>query len=283
MSLWTDLLNCEVERIDVRGTRTRVLHHHGPEDSRPLVMLHGRGGHLETFVRNIGPLARNRDIYAIDLLGHGLTDQAGNLYDIGELIEHIRETINVLGLKDFDLMGQSLGGWVAAHLAASEPRVKLLVLIEPAGLQSEGERMADPKIKSAFDKGGAAFSTPTPETVRLRFEQLFTDPDAIDDEMVELRQHLYSMANAGAVHKAVRAADNSRWLLTPQYLRTLRAPCLFIRGEHGHTPHELLEEAAASIPDSHLLTIPESKQWPHYERASVVNAAVDHFLQENKS
>ncbi|SOD99406.1 alpha/beta fold hydrolase [Blastococcus haudaquaticus] len=284
MSLWTDALGSEIRFVDVGGVRTRILR---TGSSGPLLLLlHGRGGHLETWTRNHAGWADGRQVVAADLLGHGLTERAGSRYDVGELLEHTEHLVDALlaetGESDLDVVGQSLGGWVAAWLTRRRPgTVRRLVLVEPAGLQSEAERLADPRVAAAYERGGRAFTAVTADNVRLRLRQLLQDPAAVDEEMVELRRRLYEPPGAADVHSAVRAADNGSWLLTPDWWRAHRTPTLFVRGEHGHLPGAVLDRLAASLPDARVVTVPGAKQWPHYENPLDVTAAVEYFLQED--
>ena len=91
------------------------------------------------------PPAHFRTI-SLDLLGHGMTAQSpANDYRIGALTDHVARFIEVIGARQVHVVGQSLGGWVAAWLALTRPhRIGRLFLIEPQGLQSEEERLAEP-------------------------------------------------------------------------------------------------------------------------------------------
>lgn len=284
MSLWNDLLDTETRWLDVGGVRTRTVAagRRGPL----LLLLHGRGGHLETWHRNIAHWARTRRVVAADLLGHGGTDQAGTSYDVPELLDHAAELVETLldgaEARRADVVGQSLGGWVAAWLSRRpEHRIRRQVLIEPAGLQAETERLADPRVAAAFERGGRAFDQPTTETVRLRLRQLLHDPQGVDEEMVELRRRLYARDGATAVHRAVREADNSAWVLTDDRWASHPVPTLFLRGESAHTPADRLADAAAAAPRARVLTVSEAKQWPHYEAPATVNTAVARFLDDD--
>ncbi|TDD15693.1 alpha/beta fold hydrolase [Actinomadura sp. KC06] len=284
VSLWTDLLGAQIRHVTAAGVPTRVAEL-GSGD--PVVLLHGRGGHLETFARNLPALATaGRRAIAFDLLGHGLTGRSpSGSYTVEALTDHVLAVLDSLGLAAADLVGQSLGSWAAALAASRAPeRVRRLALIEPAGLQPEAERLADPTVKAAYERGGRAYTEPTPEAVRTRLAGLLADPAGVDAELVQVRTALYRPEEARRVHRLVRAADNTPSLLTPRRLSTLTMPVLIIRGEHGHTPAAVVEAAVRAVPNARLLTVPQAKQWPQYERPDLVNPALIDFLdKENPS
>ncbi|MFF5259857.1 alpha/beta fold hydrolase [Actinomadura viridis] len=280
MSLWCDLLGAEIRHVPAGGVTTRIAElGSGP----PVFLLHGRGGHLETFARTLPALAgAGRRAIAFDLLGHGLTGRPGHgRYDVDRLAAHAGAVLDALGLDRADLVGQSLGGWTAALLALRSPgRVRRLALIEPAGLQPEAERLSDATVRAAYERGGRAYAEPTPEAVRERLAGLLADPGTVDPELVGVRTALYRPAEAREVHRRVRAADNGAWLLTPRLLATLTVPVLFVRGEHGHTPPAVVAAAAAAVPGARTLTVPGARQWPQYERPDAVNDALIEFLSK---
>jgi pimeloyl-ACP methyl ester carboxylesterase len=275
-SLWTDLLGAEIRHVDAAGVPTRVLL---AGEGKPVVLLHGRGGHLETWHRNVPALAANHRVIAIDLLGHGGTEPRGDRYTVGELLDHVRATLDALRVGPADLVGQSLGGWVAALLAERDAcRVRRLVLVEPAGLLSERERLSDARVRAAYDRGGQAFDKPTEKAVRARFAGLLVKPDLVDPELVAVRMRFYRPEAARAVHRAVRAADNGFWLLRACRLARIGAPVLVIHGATGHLSGSVLATAMESILDGRLLTVSGSRQWPHYEQPDLVNSAIIRFL-----
>jgi pimeloyl-ACP methyl ester carboxylesterase len=278
MSLWTELAPAEFGIVDIAGIPTRLLQF-GDPGATPLVALHGRGGHLETFAHNIRAMAaEGYRVIAFDLLGHGLTAHRGTTYDIGELTAHAEAVRERYAPGEHVLVGQSIGGW-AAMLLAQARAPQHLVLVEPAGLQSEAERMADPVVAAATVRGGKAFEEATDENVRLRFGELLLDPAAIDPEMVAVRLAFYRLPGASAVHLAVRHADNRAWLQTAESLRAAGLAPLLVRGDHGHIPAALFEQVAA-VTGGEVVTIPQAQQWPHFENPSAWNAAFGRFVRK---
>ncbi|MFV2018523.1 alpha/beta fold hydrolase [Micromonospora sp. LOL_023] len=279
MTLWTELLGAEVRWVDAGGVRTRTV---TQGDGPPVLLLHGRGGHLETWSRTLPALSRRRRVIAADLIGHGLTAAPPGEYSVDRLLGHVVDLLDALRLPRVDLVGQSLGGWVAALLAITRPeRVDRLVLVEPAGLQSEQERLDDPRVRAAYERGGRAFAEASGDNVRTRLTGLLADPDLVTDELVEVRRRLYAPDAARAVHQSVRRADNSRWLLTPEQLTNVASPVLLVHGESGHLPTTVLRAAVAALPRARLRTVPGTRQWPHYERPDLVNPEIEKFLEEN--
>jgi pimeloyl-ACP methyl ester carboxylesterase len=96
----------------------------------PLLLLHGGLGQIEMFGPNLGLLAQNRQVIAVDLQGHGrstLGDREMSLVDMGDDMATI---LAQLGQTKVDVLGYSLGGGVAFRLAVQHPElVRRLVLV----------------------------------------------------------------------------------------------------------------------------------------------------------
>lgn len=281
MSIWTAYLGAEARFADVGGVSTRFV---TLGDGPVLLFLHGRGGHLETFVHNVPALAARFRTISVDLLGHGMTAQtAAGDYSIGALTAHIARFLDVVGVRHAHVVGQSLGGWVAVWLALQQPqRIGKLFLIEPQGLQSEEERLAAPGAEERYRAGGEAYENPTREAVRKRLTGLVADPALIDDDMIETRWRLYQPAASRDVHQRVRRADNDAFALTADRLKDLRQPALIARGEHGHTPLPIVEASARACVHAKVLTVPGTRQWPQYERPDLVNPAMTDFFLDRR-
>jgi len=97
---------------------------------RPLVLLHGGLGSGEMFVPALPQLAERHQVVLPDLQGHGRTADIDRPIDVRLMADDIAALIDHLGLDRPDVVGYSLGGGVALHLAAKHPdKVRRLVLI----------------------------------------------------------------------------------------------------------------------------------------------------------
>jgi pimeloyl-ACP methyl ester carboxylesterase len=118
------------ELIDVDGRVTAVI---TGGDGDPLVFLHG-GGIVEGF-ECFEPLTERFRFVAPQTPGFDQTDRLPQVGNIDELVAHTARTLDSLGIGSFALAGHSLGGWVAASLAAAHPdRTRSLVIAAPYGL-----------------------------------------------------------------------------------------------------------------------------------------------------
>jgi pimeloyl-ACP methyl ester carboxylesterase len=109
---------------------------------RPLLLLHGIG-HSRVAWRPIAErLAERREIYAVDLPGHGKTPlpESHGALGIPELTDHVERFISELGLADRpDVAGNSLGGGIALELLRRDA-VGSAVALSPVGFWSAWER-----------------------------------------------------------------------------------------------------------------------------------------------
>ncbi len=103
----------------VKGIRTRCFEAGtGPA----VILLHGGGGHAETWVRNVQPLAKYFHVYAIDYLGHGYTDIAkGMSRRLEDFRTHLLDFMDTVGVEKAHLVGESLGGQISVFVADEHP------------------------------------------------------------------------------------------------------------------------------------------------------------------
>lgn len=99
---------------------------------RPLLMIHGLGGHWRTW-RTIAPaLAAHREVLAIDLPGHGSSPPTADSNTFAGLVNSVEAFITTLGLSGVDIVGSSLGARLVLELAR-RGRVGAAVALDPGG------------------------------------------------------------------------------------------------------------------------------------------------------
>ncbi|SCF44058.1 alpha/beta fold hydrolase [Micromonospora mirobrigensis] len=99
-------------------------------DGRPLVLLHGGFGAVESFAPILPALAARRRVVAVDLQGHGRTADVDRPLRYESMADDVAALIRHLGLVGPDVMGYSLGGAVALRTAIQHPGlVRRLVVV----------------------------------------------------------------------------------------------------------------------------------------------------------
>ena len=99
----------------------------------PLVMVHGFGVESLLYAQTLGRLvALGFKVFAIDIPGHGESDGLHLSAALDEFVQVIDATISQLGVQRAVFVGHSLGGRIAAELAALQPKRALaLMLLDP--------------------------------------------------------------------------------------------------------------------------------------------------------
>jgi pimeloyl-ACP methyl ester carboxylesterase len=119
-----------VTYADVNGIK---LHYEIHGSGRPLILLHGGLGATEMFGPNLPALAKGRQVIGVDLQGHGRTADIDRPLSAELMAGDIAGLIKHLKLERPDVMGYSLGGGVALHLAAQHPALvgRLVIVSTP--------------------------------------------------------------------------------------------------------------------------------------------------------
>ncbi|NBN92180.1 MAG: alpha/beta fold hydrolase [Actinobacteria bacterium] len=88
----------------------------------PLVLIHGLGSASNAFKPIRPSLDKDFMVVTVDLPGHGKSPyQKGELMDPESLALKILEQLSIESIENFNLAGNSLGGWIAMEMAAIAP------------------------------------------------------------------------------------------------------------------------------------------------------------------
>jgi len=114
---WKTAPTHHVEAASTRFAYRRL----GPDTGVPVVLLNHWGANLDNFdPRIVESLAADRPVYALDYRGIGTSGGTAPL-SVAEMANDTIATIRALGLKSVDLIGFSLGGFVAQQILLDAP------------------------------------------------------------------------------------------------------------------------------------------------------------------
>src|ERR1044071_2759248 len=99
-----------------------------------VILLHGLGGSSQGWQFNVGPLAEKFHVFVPDQIGFGKSDKPLVNYRIRTYVDFLDQFCKQLKIERATLVGNSMGGWIAAAFTAAFPdRVDKLVLVDAAG------------------------------------------------------------------------------------------------------------------------------------------------------
>lgn len=282
------------EFADANGAFVRVsgeglYYTHTPGSGEVVLLLHGFGGSTVTWIDTAPALAAaGYDVYAVDMLGFGLSDK-GWQHDYSHPAQAARVIglMDALGIDRAVIIGHSMGGNVAAHLALSYPeRVSALVLVSAAIVDN-----------SAAAHGGSFLPVPpgllklpfvrqwgqvlSREFIAPMFDDLLasaaTDDSVIRPEIVEgyrraLRTPEWDLGLMGMTRDGDRNA-------LPALLDTLDLPVLLLWGAADTwVPASNSVRLEALIPGAQRVEFAGVGHLPMHEAPDLFNAALLEFL-----
>lgn len=104
---------------------------------RPVVLLHGLSGSCRWWRFTAPALARRYSVHIPELVGFGGSRRPGRQPDVPELADVMAEWLGEMDLADFALVGHSMGGQLAIHMAAEHRMPDRLALVDSSGLPRE--------------------------------------------------------------------------------------------------------------------------------------------------
>ncbi len=165
-----------------------------PEQQHPLaiVFVHGLGGCWQNWLENIPHFARRHRVLALDLPGFGSSPPPDWEISITAYGRLLLDFCDAVGVTDCVVVGNSMGGFIAAEAAIAQPdRFEKLVLVSAAGVSSARLRREPTAVAArAFAVGAPlVFQAQTHSfgrrrARRLAFRMIFHDPGALRPELV---------------------------------------------------------------------------------------------------
>jgi len=230
----------------------------------PVVLLHGLMGHMHDWDPVLDILGGSSRAIAPELPIFDREPGDGSVESLARWVLHF---LDVLGLTQVTLGGNSLGGQIALAAALAAPaRVSNLVLTGSSGLPERSVVRGLPRRPSV------AF-------VRQRMEEVFFDPALVTPESVEaVRRTLLAPALRLRVVRTVQAARRDA---QGQRLREIAAPTLLVWGREDQiTPISVAERFRAALPDATLVVLRHCGHAPMIERPEAFGAITRAWLED---
>jgi pimeloyl-ACP methyl ester carboxylesterase len=259
------MANYSTSVIAVRDCRIRLMR---GGTGAPLMYLHGASG--AAWLPFLDTLTQKFDVIAPEHPGFGESDTPDWLDTIHDLAYFYLDVLEQLKLDNVHLVGNSLGGWLAAEIAVrNTSRLASLTLCNAAGLTVPGVKQSDSFMMSEEERLRAFFyDAKKAEAMVARV----TSPDR-EDMMLKNR------ATVAKLSWQPRSHDPH----LPKWLHRIDVPTLVIWGDHDKSfPNEHAQAYHQAIPGSQLVMVPKCGHVPQIEKPDEFVAALESFIGARK-
>jgi pimeloyl-ACP methyl ester carboxylesterase len=237
----------------------------------PVVLIHGLGSFVGDWQAQTDALAREFQVVAIDLRGHGESDKPPGPYSVPLFASDVGAVIRALRLGPSHVVGLSLGGAVAFQLAVDQP-----ALVRSLTIINSGPAFVMSSLQLRFAIFLRLFVLKTfglKALGRMIVKRLFPKPG-----QEPLRQRFldhYVHNDPVAYEASTRALVG--WTVADR-LGTIGCPVLVISGDRDYTPVAAKEPYVAALPDARLVVVPDAGHACTIERPAEVNGIIRDFL-----
>jgi pimeloyl-ACP methyl ester carboxylesterase len=268
-------------QVDGINTRYWALGDRGS----PVLFIHGQGGAIDYWYKNVFALTEHHQVYALDWVGSGKSDKPQTTYTIDDLSQFIVHFMDAVGLDRASLIAGSVGGAIALKIALAFPdRVDKLVLIGIGGL---GKEVAFPARLTSLPGVGELLNHPSPGAAKFMMQQCVYEPEPYlnDGEFLDLVLRNMSSEILQFQTRTFRTMGNfwgiksDFWKPIRDRLSEIQSPTLIVWGKQDRAfPVSHAEVAAKGIPDAKVQLFDRCGHLPYLEYAAEFNRSVLEFL-----
>ena len=236
-----------------------------------VIFLHGLGGSVANWQMNTAAFAQNYRVIAIDQVGFGKSDKPTLKYRVATFVDFLDKFMSELKIEKASLVGNSMGGWVAAMMAIKYPnRVEKIVLADAAGI-----------VPASFSNEQIyQLNNSTRDEIRSNMKLIFANPllqnnEALVDTFMTAR---VTAGDGGTINSIIDSIKRKEDFLNDR-LGEIKKPTLIIWGKQdGLLPIADATTFNKGIVGSELVLFDQCGHVPQFEKAADFNKAVLEFL-----
>jgi len=239
-----------------------------------MVFLHSAAGTVGDDAFLLATAAHGYRVLAPEWPGYGSSTGEELLEDMLDFSLHGWDVVNGLGLERVVLVGHSMGGMIAAEMAALCPdRLRALVLVSPNGLWDENHQVVDLFSLLPFQFAEVLFADPVAGAALLTGGLDFTDMEALTEFFVGNSRRL------GTAGKILFPIPNRR---LSKRLYRVTTPALIAWGDADRYMNPSYASAwQASLEDATVVSLAGAGHMVPFERPEELAAAVGDFVRQH--
>jgi pimeloyl-ACP methyl ester carboxylesterase len=263
----------------------------GPEEDRgaqPLVFVHGLSGSWPNWLEQLPAFAAGHRVITLDLPGFGHSPMPRQEISISGYARMLEQLLAHLGVDAAAVVGNSMGGFIAAELAIAHPqRVERLVLVSAAGISTHNRRgsvAALPALRTLERSlmAAAAWTASKSDNVARRAR--------LRDAALGVVVRHPSKLEAALAAEQIRGAGKPGFMQgleavlhyeIRERLREIACPTLIVWGDRDRLISVRDADVFAElIPNSRKVVFGDTGHMSMLERPEAFNALLEEFLAE---
>ena len=215
---------------------------------KPLLMLHGNGGSISSFSKNIPYFAKNYRVIAVDSRAHGKSVDTGDSLSFEMMADDFADLLTALRIDSANVIGWSDGGIDALLLAMRHPEKVKKLVATGANIQPDSTALI-PTLWKQQQKG-----------YQEKKDSVFTDPVRKNDWKVF-------------------KLDVFQPNIPFRALSKISVPALIVAGDHDVIVPEHTVAIFRHIPKAQLWILPNSSHATLIDHADEFNRKTDEFFR----
>jgi 2-succinyl-6-hydroxy-2,4-cyclohexadiene-1-carboxylate synthase len=246
----------------------------------PLLLLHGFTGDLTTWDPFLDAWSGFR-LVRVDIIGHGKSDSPADpkRYSMQHAVDDLIALLDKLGIEETAVLGYSMGGRLALHLALAAPG-RLWGLV----LESASPGIADPKERKARVASDNALAESIERdgleafVDRWQAQPLFASQANFPPDVFERQRRQRLASNPLGLANSLRGMGaGTQDYLSPR-LRELTMPTLLLAGALDEGYASLAREMAPPLTQAEIQIISDAGHAAHLEQPEAFGEIVARFL-----
>lgn len=232
-------------------------------EGEPLLLLHGNGGSIESFMYQIPELSKHFKVIAIDSRAQGRTSDSDQEITYALMASDMSELIDKLKLEKVNVFGWSDGGNIGLELAYAHPEKVLKVVT--LGANYSNENFWAPADSTVMDPSDPLILKTAEMQKRFSTSIKRLSPDTLRIPVIKKKLEDLMMKYPN---------------FTPDQLKTINVPFLVIAGDHDLINLDHTVSLFTNLPKSQLYIVPHASHLAAIENPELINSAIIRFLNE---
>ncbi len=266
--------------VDAAGVRIAVAEASSGTGGTAVLVLHGFTGCAEAMLAVATPLAERRRVLLPDLVGHGRSEVAPvERCTMPAVVDQLLAVLDDTGVALTDVVGYSMGGRAALHLAVAAPeRVRRVVTV------GASPGLADPVARAGRIAADGALAARIRTIGIERFvdewesQPLFASQARLAPAVLEAQRAQRLASDPEGLARSLEGMGTGAMAPLHAALPLLSVPVLLLAGAEDAKFVAVARETASLLPAGATGVVEAAGHAAHLEAPAAVAAAVEAFL-----